>query len=145
MRGRNASLVGQFRFQATFRTWLTSIALNEIRQNGRIGINARLVLDGGKRIESTASERGESPFELYEREEAAQRLRNAIGTLPLKYRLVIEVFDLNERSVSESQAALRIPIGTAKTQLFRARRRLGRLLTEMTKRPVKARTEKVLA
>jgi len=28
------SRLNQFRFHATFRTWLTAIALNEIRQNG---------------------------------------------------------------------------------------------------------------
>jgi DNA-directed RNA polymerase specialized sigma24 family protein len=90
-----------------------------------------LVFDGSKSIESAASGCGESPFELYEREEAAQRLRNAIDTLPLKYRTVVEVLELNEKSLSDSQASLGISTSAAKSRLFRARRRLGVLLRKV--------------
>ena len=134
--------LNQFRFHATFRTWLTSIALNEIRQNRRTRTNSRLVFDSGKFTESAASDRNESPFEVYERKEAAQKLHHAIGKLPLKYRLVIEIIDLNEKNLMEGQAALRLSTAAAKTRLFRARRRLSLLLTKSKEQRVKPRTQK---
>lgn len=125
--------LSQFRFQASFRTWLTSIALNEIRQNSRMVSNARLVFDGGKFMESATSDRCDSPFEAYERQERAQRLRHAIEMLPLDYRIVVELFDLEEKNLSDSEAALRISRSAAKSRLFRARHRLGALLTQTKK------------
>ena len=139
------SRLDQFCFRATFRTWLTSIALNEIRQNGRAVSNARLVFDGGKFIESTISDYGGSPLEAYERREAAQRLRDASHSLPLKYRIVVELFDLSGKSLSETQTALRISTSATKSRLLRARRRLGRLLTQRKERPVKSCTAADLA
>jgi DNA-directed RNA polymerase specialized sigma24 family protein len=69
-----------------------------------------------------------SSHESYEREERAQTLRTAIGKLPVKYRLMIKVFDLNETGLSESYSALCISTSVPKTRLFRARRRLNLLL-----------------
>jgi RNA polymerase sigma-70 factor (ECF subfamily) len=120
----------QFRFQSSFRTWMISIAFNEIRQNGRSKRNARLVFDGGACVESAMGDGGESPYACYERKERAERLRSAIGKLPLKYRSAIEVFDLGETSLSESEESLCISTSAAKARLFRARRRLGWILRE---------------
>jgi|SRR5579884_416648 len=54
-------------------------------------------------------------LEAYERQETAQRLRDAVHRLPLKYRMIVELFDLNEKSLSDTQMALRISTSAAKT------------------------------
>ena len=131
----------QFRSHGSFRTWLTSIALNEIRQSVREKNTSRLLYDGGKFTESAVSAHCESPSELYERKQVVRRVRNAVAKLPPNYRMVIEVFDLSESSLSETQSVLRISVGTAKTRIFRARRRLGRFLTEADRADIKAPAE----
>jgi RNA polymerase sigma factor (sigma-70 family) len=84
----------QFRFQSSFRTWLTSIARNEIRQNARLRSKSRLVFDQGKSISVARSDNKDCPFEIYAGKETSHQLWHAVANLPTKYRLVIELSDL---------------------------------------------------
>jgi RNA polymerase sigma-70 factor (ECF subfamily) len=70
----------QFRFQSRFRTWLISIALNEIRQNARLRCKSRLVFDEGKSISITRSDNKDCPFEIYAGKETSHQLWQAIAT-----------------------------------------------------------------
>jgi RNA polymerase sigma-70 factor, ECF subfamily len=123
----------QFRFQASFRTWLNSIALNEIRQNVRLRCKSRLVFDDGKSVSIARSGNKDCPFEIYARKETSQQLRQVIADLPIKYRLMIELFDLAEKSLAETESELGISSSAGKSRRFRARRELCRLLTESGK------------
>lgn len=61
--------------------------------------------------------------------EAAERrawLHRHIAALPAKYRLVVTLFYLQELSYQEIAQVLGVPLGTVKTHLFRARKRLKR-------------------
>lgn len=60
----------------------------------------------------------------------ARRVRDAIETLPEKYRAVITLYHLQNRQYDEISRVLGIPIGTVKTHLFRAKEQLRRLLNE---------------
>jgi RNA polymerase sigma factor (sigma-70 family) len=119
----------QFRFESSFRTWLISIARNEIRQNARLRCTSRLVFDEGKSASVIASYSKDSPFEIYARKEMSQQLWQAIANLPAKYRLIVELL-IREKSLAETKSELSIPSGTAKSLRFRARRELCRLLTK---------------
>jgi RNA polymerase sigma-70 factor, ECF subfamily len=59
-------------------------------------------------------------------DEAMQRLRRAIATLPENYREALALCDLQEMSYEEAAAALECPVGTVRSRLHRARA----LLTE---------------
>jgi RNA polymerase sigma-70 factor (ECF subfamily) len=117
----------QFRFESSFRTWLCSIARNEIRQNARLRSNSRLVFDEGKSASVMMSDRKDGPFEIYARKEISDQLWQAIANLPAKYRLIIELF-VGGRSLAETESELSISGSSAKTRRFRARRQLCRLL-----------------
>ena len=52
------------------------------------------------------------------------RLRSAIARLPPEQRSAIALFHLEEMSVAEVAVALDVPIGTVKTRLMHARRKL---------------------
>ena len=52
------------------------------------------------------------------------RLRSAIARLPAEQRSAIALFYLEEMSVAEVAVALDVPLGTVKTRLMHARRRL---------------------
>jgi len=54
----------------------------------------------------------------------ANRLRAAIHALPREQRAAIALYSLEELSVAEVAVALNVPVGTVKTRLLHARRKL---------------------
>jgi RNA polymerase sigma-70 factor, ECF subfamily len=56
----------------------------------------------------------------------AGELRGAIAALPERYREVIVLCDLEEKSYEEASALLGCPLGTVRTRVRRARELLGR-------------------
>ena len=56
-------------------------------------------------------------------------LRAQIDRLPLKYRSVLVLFYLEDRSYEQVSAALGLPMGTVKTYLHRAKKELALLLS----------------
>ena len=61
-------------------------------------------------------------------DEEVQRLRAAIRALSPGHRAAIALFHFEELSVAEVAVALNIPLGTAKTRLMHARRKLRLIL-----------------
>ena len=57
-------------------------------------------------------------------EQRAGRLWRAIDALPEKLRLVVVLAAIEEHDVSHVAVMLRLPVGTVKSRLFLARRRL---------------------
>lgn len=51
-------------------------------------------------------------------------MRSAMRELPAEQRAAIALFHLEELSVAEVAVALDVPVGTVKTRLMNARRRL---------------------
>lgn len=58
----------------------------------------------------------------------AKRLRDAIESLPEKYRTVITLYHLQGKQYEEIATVLALPIGTVKTHLFRAKEQLRKRL-----------------
>jgi RNA polymerase sigma-70 factor, ECF subfamily len=63
-------------------------------------------------------------------DEAMQRLKRAIGTLPENYREALVLCDLQEMSYEEAAASLECPVGTVRSRLHRARALLTEKLRE---------------
>jgi RNA polymerase sigma factor (sigma-70 family) len=59
-----------------------------------------------------------------------EALERALQRLPLVEREAVTLFYLQELSLNEIAEALKVPVGTVKSRLFRARRLLRELLTE---------------
>jgi len=57
-------------------------------------------------------------------------VRDAIKNLPPKYRRVIEMRHLNERTYEEIASELSLPLGTVKAHIFRAREMLYKMLRD---------------
>ena len=60
-------------------------------------------------------------------------LQGSLDELPVEYREVLVLRELEELSYKEISAAADIPLGTVMSRLARARGRLKRLLTERLK------------
>lgn len=123
--------IAGFRGEASLRTWLTRIVLNEAY--GRL--RQRHPSVGVEQIEAAQLERGNviafplgavatDPPAVAAREQIRHLLEGAIDALPEPFRVVFILREIEECSVEETAKALDLRPETVKTRLFRARRLL---------------------
>jgi RNA polymerase sigma-70 factor, ECF subfamily len=117
--------LGAFRREASFKTWLSAIAWNEVTQTRRrqASYPHRTLREN---IAANLADPSGSPHALMQKRQELDRLRGAMAALPEKYRLVIELRDLGELSVTETARQLRLTTATVKTRHHRARKLLVR-------------------
>ena len=118
--------LSSFRADASFRTWITRVATNEVlqlyRRNRRSAIGpATTSLDG-------FASRDESPYQALVRMEARQTIHTAVARLPEKYRRVLILRDLDELNTHEAARCLQSGIPLIKSRHFRARRMLSKAI-----------------
>jgi|SRR5271154_4938841 len=126
--------LSSFRGEAKFGTWLVSITLNEarsrIRSRDSIKMESLDVPPDEEGYTSPALLRDwkEIPSEALERKEIRLLLQRAVTALPLIYREVFQLRDIEQLSVNEAAAALGISIAAVKVRLHRARMMLQKKL-----------------
>lgn len=129
-----------FRGESKFSTWLISITLNEARGRLRSKKNVKLEsLDEPREGEGTVTpallrDWREIPSEALERQEIRQMLQQAITDLPLIYREVFLLRDVEDLSVNQSAEALGISVASVKVRLHRARMMLQKKLVPQLKK-----------
>jgi len=112
-----------FRSDASFRTWITRIAINEVFQEYR---RNRLKFTGPYATDLAGfASRDESPHEALVHRETREAVRGAVAKLPEKYRLVLVLRDLDECTTREAARSLAMGIPAVKTRLLRARHMLA--------------------
>ena len=132
--------LGRFRGDSKFSTWLISIVLNEARSRLRSRKTVRMEslddLPEGQESVTPALLRDwrEIPSEALERQEIRHMLQQAITDLPLIYREVFLLRDVEELSVNESAEALGISIASVKVRLHRARLMMQKKLVPQLKK-----------
>lgn len=117
-----------FRFEASFRTWLLSVALNEglaLHRRRR----SRPCCISAANVDALPSE-SESPHEAFTRWETRMEIYSAVTKLPMKYRQVLVLCDLQQLTMRETANRLETKVTLVKTRLFRARRMLSKALSE---------------
>lgn len=122
------SRLHQFRFEASFKTWLLGIGLNEARQWRRQAINRRLVPLAMTPAVQVVADQRHSPFVECQRNETAARLQAALLRLPEADRIVLMLREFEQRSVAEVAKRMRLTIPAIKARQFRARKKMARLL-----------------
>jgi len=131
--------LASFRSEAKFGTWLTSIALNEARSRIRRRDAIRMESldepqeDGEQASPALLRDWKEIPSEALERKEVRLMLQKAIIALPLIYREVFRLRDIEQLSVHEAAQALGITISSVKVRLHRARMMLQKKLAPQLK------------
>jgi RNA polymerase sigma-70 factor (ECF subfamily) len=137
--------LGSFRGEAKFGTWLVSITLNEarsrIRHRDAIKMESLDEPQEGQDQTSPAllRDRKEIPSEALERKEVRLLLQQAVTGLPLIYREVFQLRDIEQLSVNEAAEALGITIASVKVRLHRARMMLQKVLAPHLKQLVPKR------
>jgi RNA polymerase sigma-70 factor (ECF subfamily) len=111
-----------FRSESSFRTWMISVAVNEVLQSYRR--EHRWRWSQTQRDLDAFTSPCESPQQSFTRAEATHAVRSAVVGLPAKYRQVLILCDLEQRSIRETAQWLQSSIPAVKTRLFRARHML---------------------
>ena len=119
----------RFRFESTVKTWLVSIAMNEVRQFYRCKWWTRSVPLTTENLESDRFPRVQSPNTVYQAREREVLLRQAVSRLPEPYRSVVELCDLQCLSLKEAASRLRLTLSAIKNRRRRARRKLSSLVS----------------
>jgi len=131
--------LASFRGEAKFGTWLVSITLNEARSRIRHRDTIKMESldespdDQGHTSPALLRDWKEIPSEALERKEVRLLLHKAIVALPLIYREVFQLRDVEQLSVNEAAAALGISIASVKVRLHRARMMLQKNLAPQLK------------
>jgi len=111
-----------FRGEARLSTWIYRIVANVcLQDHGRTPKTAPLDEERDARSLSAADRQ-------FTDLEVRDRLEKAIARLPANYRLLIAAHYLRGVQYEELAEALQLPLGTVKTQLYRAKQQLRRLL-----------------
>jgi RNA polymerase sigma factor (sigma-70 family) len=120
----------QFRGEASFKTWLTTIASNEVSQwrRGRAVAPIRPLEEGRA---ANLRDPMDAPDMQFQRRQEMERLYKALTRLPEKYRRMIQLRDLNELSIAETARSLSLTTAAVKTRHHRARKLLLRSFGRM--------------
>lgn len=117
----------RFRISNRFFPWLYTIGLNHLRSaERRRKRRSRLKIlnaDPQRVLESVASEQG-NPVRQSELQEGEKLAQKALDGLRVEYREVFVLKAIQGFSVQEVAEMMRIPEGTVKTHLHRARKQM---------------------
>lgn len=108
--------LASWRKDAAFSTWLFALATNLYRSEIRRLPPLTAPLDEGV---AALDRRASAPVVDHERRD--RLVRNAVLTLPAKYRDVLTLFYFHGMDVARSAASLGLPEGTVKARLSRGR------------------------
>ena len=117
----------RFRGDANFSTWLYRIVMNvflDERKKRRLrqhdSLEAMVQLDEGE-VQRQIEDDSPGPVEAIERGEEAVIVQRAVLALPEAQRTMIALYHFQELSYEEIAAIIKLPIGTVKSRLNRAR------------------------
>jgi RNA polymerase sigma-70 factor (ECF subfamily) len=131
----------KYRGESRFSTWLVTIALNEGRTRLRKAkslredsIDALRDEADGDYTPALLTDWREIPSETLERKEVREHLQKAIERLPLIYRTVLVMRDMEGLDMEETARGLSVTTTVVKVRLHRARRMMQRELAPLLKR-----------
>ena len=120
--------IDEFRGDSQLSTWLTRIVVNQALMRLRKQKRDRVVVSFTERATAAdhaeaevADDRTESPPSATLRAEIRRILEQRIDQLPVAFRTVFILRDVEDLNVQETAECLSIPAATVRTRLFRAR------------------------
>ena len=120
-----------FRFESRFSTWLTRIAVNESLKKLRQRKRRALLFASDLEVEEMPEDRPfRATIHLAEQDEEHALLHRAVDRLPERHRLVIVLKYFEDRSCKEIAEILSCNVGTVRSRLFNARKRLKDMMQE---------------
>jgi RNA polymerase sigma-70 factor (ECF subfamily) len=126
-----------FRAESKFKTWLMSIAINEVRTKRRKEVRSRMSYFEFEDLERLASGTSQdSPFRQYQENETTRRVQKAIGSLHPNYKDLINLRSMEGLNIADTARRLSISVAAAKARYHRAVHRLSDTLARQNRRPL---------
>ena len=119
---RGYDRIHTFDIEREFGPWIRRVAAN-LCLNHLESQKVTIELD-----EERDADSAQLPEAVQEAKERSEQIRQALGSLPANYRLVVELRHYQEMSYDEIAAQLNIPLSDVKSHLFRARKILAEKL-----------------
>lgn len=121
--------IGKFRGDAKLSTWLTRIVINQalgrLRKQKRDGVVVPFATSHRSDQEHeelvVAGNTTESPETAAMRADVRRLVEQKLDELPVAFRTVFVMREVEQMTVEETATCLSIPSGTVRTRLFRAR------------------------
>jgi len=126
--------ISGFRGESKFSVWLyrmtNNICIDMLRR--RRGETVSLSVDDGEGDSQQADIPDErfQPEEILQRKELRAAVRRGIAQLPEDYRQVLLLREIGGQTYDEIGETLGLDIGTVKSRIFRARKKLCKILSE---------------
>ena len=127
--------LNKFRFESKFYSWLHRISINcslnyinskeKTKEKETISENSGLTEHKGVSSDET-------PYNTYNMQMMAESIESIYNSLPEDLKLVIKLRDVDDLSYDEMSVIAKLPIGTIKSKLHRAREILTKGLEEYT-------------
>lgn len=118
----------RFRSNAAFSTWLyrivTNVCLDMIRARRDDVDSLEIEYDEDDTQQRPLPDESAEPAQHAERAQLQQLVHRAIATLSPEYRTVIVLYDIRGFAYDEIADILKVPLGTVKSRLNRARKAL---------------------
>ena len=115
--------LGRYDPSRPFGPWLMRVVSNAATDRRR-----RRKVRATEQVPPQTRDIGPGPDGLAARREFHAALERALATLPERRRMAVVLFDVEGYSHDEVAAALKIPVGTARSDVFHARRALRKAL-----------------
>lgn len=137
--------IGSFRGDASFKTWITTIVVNQCLMRLRTSVHRRYVsLDSFPGLgPAMVMDRAPTPEALAQRAELRETLVDTSARLPRPLREAFTLCVISGLSIAETAKALGLTVPATKTRIFRARALMRSELKHMHggSRPPKSLTE----
>lgn len=113
--------VGRFRGESSLATWVYRVAINRCLKHQQRRPPATLPLEGALLTQADGSP---GPAQTAARRELGDEVHAALDHLSPEHRQVVILHELQDLTYQECAQILQIPVGTVKSRLFNAFRRL---------------------
>lgn len=129
-----------FKGDSSFYTWLYRITVNicidSLRKKGgirgeQVELDEAVKMDTAEaNIGALGSRLGTNPQKSALRKELAQKIQEALATVPEKHRAILLLREVEGMSYEDLARTLKIPKGTVMSRLFHARTKVQKILSE---------------
>jgi len=128
--------LASFNEEFAFSTWLMKIATNNCidflrKKKLRTYSIDEPIQYKEEKVQVELPDREPSPERRILDEERSQMINDAIQSLPPRYRHVIVLRHQEEKSYEEISELLKLPLGTVKARIFRAREMLNKKMKDL--------------